>query len=110
MMMIIIIIGLQPSGRFLVPTPSISPYPQPSFSFLHTHIRLFLQDRYLLLYLNHYILPLNLLSLLLGHLSFLSLVVLAVFSPSPSPPLHPSITHPLSAHALSNSSPFDLSF
>src|SRR6267154_906501 len=50
MKIIIIIIGLQPSGRFLAPTPSISPYPQPSSSFLHMHLSFFLQDHYLLLY------------------------------------------------------------
>src|SRR6267154_5615224 len=105
---IIIIIGLQPSGRFLAPTPSISPYPQPSSSFLHTRISLFPQYHYLLVYLNHYHLPLNLLSLPLGHLSFLSLIVLAVFSPLLSPPSHPSVIHPLSAHVLSNSFSFDL--
>src|SRR6267154_240075 len=55
-------------------------------------------------------LPLNLLSLLLDQLSFLSLFFLAVFSPSFSPSSHPSITHPLSAHVLSSSSSFDLSF
>src|SRR6267154_73780 len=57
MKIIIIIIGLQPSDRLLAPTPSISPYPQPSSSFLHTRIPLFLRNHYLLLlYLNRFLL------------------------------------------------------
>src|SRR6267154_6686190 len=92
-----------PSGRSLAPISSTIPCLQPSSSFLHTHPSFFSLN-YFSLHLPHFSLPLHPLSRFLGHLTFLLLVCLPVFSPPFSLPSYSSITHFLSAHILSNSS------
>src|SRR3989442_1744539 len=77
----IIISGSLPWGRFLAPTSSTSPYPQPSSSSPHIH-HSFLCFLYSDYSLNHFFHPFSYQMLLLDNLPFLSLVYLAVSSPS----------------------------
>src|SRR6267154_2134825 len=71
---------------------STTPCLQPSSSFLHTHPSFFSLN-YFSLPFHHFSLPLHTLSRFLGHLTFLLLVCLPVFSPPFSLPSYPSITH-----------------
>src|SRR5437867_8533996 len=105
----IIIGGSLPWDRFLAPTSSTSPYPQLSSSSSHIH-HSFLCFLYSDYSLNHFYYPFSYQMLLLDNLSFLSLVYLAVASPSLSPPSRLLINLPFSTHVLSNFSVFDLLF
>src|SRR2546425_8411748 len=75
-----------PSGRFLAPTSSTSPCPQPSSSFPHTHHSF--SFSYSLFPLTHFPQPFSYKTLLLDHLSSLSLYWFTCPSHSHHSPLH----------------------